>query len=188
MTTGQRRRTGEFFWSHDERWLLYLEDEGGDENWRLFAVDVSSGAIRCLTPFDGVQVQVVGTSPLRPGSVLLAINREDRTRHDAYLLDLDSGALVMVARNEGFARWLSDGELAPRAAVRPIASGGMEVVVRDAARWRPVFEAGPDDVTSGDVLVGPNTSHMSLSLDGQLLFLKPDNRDTNINAGNLNDT
>jgi dipeptidyl aminopeptidase/acylaminoacyl peptidase len=47
----------------------------------------------------------------------------------------------------------------------------MEVVVRDADGWRPVFEAGPDDVASGDVLIGPYTSHMSLSLDGRQLFL-----------------
>lgn len=165
------RRIGDFFWSHDERWLLYLEDESGDENWRLFGVEVSTGAVRCLTALDGVQVQVVGTSPSTPAHVLLAINREDRTRHDAYLLDIDSGALTMVARHEGFARWLADGELAARAAVRSRTDGGMEVVVRDGTRWGPVFDATPDDVTSGDVLVGPNMSHMSLSLDGRQLFL-----------------
>jgi dipeptidyl aminopeptidase/acylaminoacyl peptidase len=169
--TDARPRIGDYFWSPDERWLLYLQDEGGDENWRLFAADASTGAVRCLTPLHGVQVQVVGTSPFRPAHVLLAINREDRTRHDAYLLDLDSGALTMVARNEGFARWLSDGELGARAAVRPLADGGMQVVVRDRSGWRPVFEAAPDDVASGDVLIGPYTSHMSLSLDGRLLFL-----------------
>ena len=50
--------------------LLYLQDEGGDENWRLFAVDVASGQARDLTPFPGVQVQVIGTSPLRPDEAL----------------------------------------------------------------------------------------------------------------------
>ena len=171
LIAGRERRLGGFLWSRDGRWLLYREDEGGDENWRLHAVDVATGEVRCLTPFDGVQVQLIGTSPRRPGHVLLAINREDRTRHDAYLLDIESGVLAMVARNEGFARWLADGELAPRAAIRPLASGGMDVVVRDADTWRPVFEVGPDDVASGDVLIGPNTSLMSLSLDGRLLFV-----------------
>ncbi len=171
LTTGRRRGLEEFFWSADGQWLLYLQDDGGDENWRLFAADVASGAVRDLTPFDGVQVQVVRTSPLRPESVLLAMNREDRTRHDAYRLDLGSGALTLVARNEGFARWLADGELTPRAAVRPRMDGGMEVVVTDGTGWQPVFTAGPEDVTSGDVLIGPNMSHMSLSLDGRLLFL-----------------
>jgi len=171
LTAGPGRRIGDYRWAPDGRWLLYLEDEGGDENWRLFSVDVATGAVRCLTPFDGVQVQVVGTSQFRPGHVLLAINLEDRRRHDAYLLDVDSGTMAMVGRNEGFARWLSDGELAPRAAVRPLTGGGMEVVVRSAGRWQPVFEAAPDDVTSGDVLIGPNTSRMSLSHDGRLLFL-----------------
>lgn len=171
LTSGRRHGLEEFFWSADGRWLLYLQDDGGDENWRLFAADVASGAVRDLTPFDGVQVQVVRTSPRRPDGVLLAMNREDRTRHDAYRLDLGSGALTLVARNDGFARWLADGELMPRAAVRPRPDSGMEVVVSEGTGWRPVFTAGPEDVTSGDVLVGPNMSHMSLSLDGRLLFL-----------------
>jgi dipeptidyl aminopeptidase/acylaminoacyl peptidase len=171
LWAGGGHAIGEFLWSPDGRWLLHLRDEGGDENWRLFAIDVSTAAARCLTPFDGVQVQVVGTSPRRPGHVLLAINLEDRTRHDAYLLHLESGALTMAARNEGFARWLADGDLAARAAVRPLAGSGMAVVVRDGDCWRPVFEAGPGDVISGDVLVGPNTCQMSLSMDGGRLFL-----------------
>jgi Tol biopolymer transport system component len=40
--TAGRRHIGEFRWSPDGRWLLTLEDEGGDENWRLFAVDAAS--------------------------------------------------------------------------------------------------------------------------------------------------
>jgi Tol biopolymer transport system component len=35
-----------FFWAHDGRHLLYLQDRGGDENWRLYAVDPSRGS-RC---------------------------------------------------------------------------------------------------------------------------------------------
>lgn len=171
LVAGSRHRIDDLFWSADGRWLLYLQDEGGDENWHLHAVELASGAARDLTPFPGVQVHVVGTSALRPEAVLLAMNREDRTRHDAYLLDLDSGTSTLVARNEGFARWLADGRLAPRAAVRPRLDGGMEVVVREGTDWRPLFAAGPEDVTSGDVLIGPHTSHMSLSPDGRFLFL-----------------
>jgi Tol biopolymer transport system component len=41
-------------WAHDGRHLLYVQDQAGDENWRLHAVDVEDGEDRDLTPFDDV--------------------------------------------------------------------------------------------------------------------------------------
>ena len=32
-----------YFWAHDGRQILYLQDVGGDENWRLFSVDLETG-------------------------------------------------------------------------------------------------------------------------------------------------
>ena len=49
-----------FAWAHDGRTLLYVQDRGGDENWRLYGVDLLAGGTRDLTPFDGVQAQLIG--------------------------------------------------------------------------------------------------------------------------------
>ena len=32
-----------FGWAHDGRHLLYLQDTGGNENWRLYDVDLMTG-------------------------------------------------------------------------------------------------------------------------------------------------
>ncbi len=47
------------FWAHDGKHLMYLQDIGGDENWHLSSVDLDSGEEEDLTPYDGVQVQVI---------------------------------------------------------------------------------------------------------------------------------
>ena len=39
-----------YFWAQDNKHILYLQDKGGDENWRLYAVDLDSGETRDLTP------------------------------------------------------------------------------------------------------------------------------------------
>src|SRR6266852_4214081 len=39
-----------FAWARDGRHLLYLQDTGGDENWRLYDVDMETMARRDLTP------------------------------------------------------------------------------------------------------------------------------------------
>src|SRR6202030_3092163 len=53
--TSDRRRGIEFHvWTYDRAHLLYIQDRDGDENWHVYAVDVLSGAVRNLTPVDGV--------------------------------------------------------------------------------------------------------------------------------------
>lgn len=39
LVAGRQRGLEELQWSADGRWILYMQDEGGDENWRLPAVD-----------------------------------------------------------------------------------------------------------------------------------------------------
>ena len=57
VTDDRDRGIRAFFWAHDGRHLLYVQDQGGDENWRFYAVDLRAAGTRDLTPFDGVQVQ-----------------------------------------------------------------------------------------------------------------------------------
>jgi Tol biopolymer transport system component len=52
VTADTDRGVRVFAWAHDGRHLLYLQDAGGDENWRLYDVDLESLERRDLTPFD----------------------------------------------------------------------------------------------------------------------------------------
>ena len=64
-----------FAWAHDGRHLLYLQDTGGDENWRLHDVDLETMQRRDLTPFDGVQARLVAMERKFPTEVLIGLNR-----------------------------------------------------------------------------------------------------------------
>ncbi|MCI0527519.1 MAG: hypothetical protein L0Y56_08770, partial [Nitrospira sp.] len=39
-----------YFWAHDNKHILYLQDVGGNENWRLYAVNLQTNQIKDLTP------------------------------------------------------------------------------------------------------------------------------------------
>ena len=58
-----------FTWARDGRHLLYVQDTGGDENWRLYDVDMETMARRDLTPFDGIQARTIATSKRRRDEV-----------------------------------------------------------------------------------------------------------------------
>jgi hypothetical protein len=52
-----------YLWAYTGGDLLYVQDQHGDENWRLCAVALPSHAVRDLTPVEGVQMRLIGVSP-----------------------------------------------------------------------------------------------------------------------------
>ncbi|MFO8150061.1 MAG: hypothetical protein R6T93_07175 [Trueperaceae bacterium] len=67
VTRDLARGVRTYRWAYDGAHLLYLQDHGGDENWRLHSVDLETGADVDLTPLPGVQARVVHLSPRHPG-------------------------------------------------------------------------------------------------------------------------
>lgn len=145
-----------YFWAHDARHVLYLQDTGGDENWRLFAVDVETLAERELTPFPGVQVQIIEHTKHFPDEVILGINRDDPRLHDAYRLHLPTGQLHVVERNPGnVVAWLTDAELRVRGALATREDAGLDLLVRGTPGdpWRSAVRwATGDAMTSAPVV------------------------------------
>ena len=120
-----------FAWAHDGRHLLYLQDTGGDENWRLHDVDLETMQRRDLTPFDGVQARLVAMERKFPAEVLIALNRDNPELHDVYRLDLVTGELAKEVENPGFIGWIADAQLAVRGAAAPRPDGSLVFLVRD---------------------------------------------------------
>jgi dipeptidyl aminopeptidase/acylaminoacyl peptidase len=162
-----------YTWAHDNRHLLYLQDRGGDENWRLYRVRPGEGGAEDLTPFDGVQVQLLAHEKQRPHELLIAMNRDDERLHDVYHVDLPTGALTQVAKNPGdVSSWLADLELNVRGAVAATPDGGTLLRVRNDASgpWRTLVTWGPQDALGS----GP----VGFTHDGDALYLL-DSRDAN---------
>lgn len=151
VTADTGRGVRAFAWSGDGRRILYVQDRDGDENTHLYAVDAGgAGPAKDLTPYDGVQARIVAVDPRFPGRVLVGLNLRDRSRHDAYRIDPASGALELAARDEGFTRWVADGRLRVRGAVRTDEDGSSALLVRDdeGAAWRELHRVGPQDAPS----------------------------------------
>jgi dipeptidyl aminopeptidase/acylaminoacyl peptidase len=152
-----------FSWAYDGRHLLYLQDTGGDENWRLYDVDLSTMQRRDLTPFEGVQAQILATEKKHPTEVLVGLNRDNPALHDVYRLDLVTGELVKEVENPGFAGWVADSELTIRAGVGLELDGSMVVKVRDtpAGDWRLLLSLPPEDaLTSGPIAISADGGSM----------------------------
>ena len=122
-----------FAWAEDGRHLLYLQDTGGDENWRLYDVDMETMARRDLTPFEEIQARIIATRKSHRNEVLVAMNRENPQLHDVFKLDLTTGELDKLIENPGYAGWLADEDMVVRGAIAPLPDGGFDLLVRDSA-------------------------------------------------------
>jgi len=167
VTRDRDRGIRVYFWGRDGRHILYLQDKGGDENWRLFAIDVDDRTERELTPYPEVQVQIIDHDKHFPHHVVIAMNREDARRHDAYRLDLATGQMERVGVNPGnVVRWVTDTALRVRGAVASREDGGFDLLLRPTEQdpWAVTVSWNAEDaLTSGPV---------SFAQDGRSLVLR----------------
>ncbi|GAB4371479.1 MAG: S9 family peptidase [Calditrichia bacterium] len=177
VTPDTNRGIRRYFWAEDSKHILYLQDVGGNENWRLYGVNLESGEIKDYTPFDNVQVRILDTHKVYPEQVLIAMNKENPVLHDVYRLDLDSGELTLIAKNPGnVVSWMTDAGFRLRAAVATNPEGGMDLLIRESetSPWEKILTWSEEDNFSS----GP----ISFTKDGQSLYLI-DSR--NANTGRL---
>ena len=149
-------------WAYDGRHLIYLQDKGGDENWRVYAVDLAKGSVRDLTPIDGVRAQISGMSYKHPESIMVGINERDPQYHDLYRIDLATGERTLVLENPEYAGFLLDDDYTVRFAERMTPDGGMELLIRENDTWTPYAKIGMED--------SMNTHPYGFDATGQVLY------------------
>ncbi|MGB5295198.1 MAG: S9 family peptidase [Thermoanaerobaculia bacterium] len=164
ITHDTKRGIGVYFWAADGEHILYLQDQGGNENWQVHAVNVSTAEDRNLTPLEGVQAQILATSYSHPSDILVGLNDRDAQWHDVYRLNIETGERELVEQNETeMAGYVADTELELRLALKNTPDGGSEAYRRGAnGDWESFFTIPPDDtLTTAIIEVADNgtTAH-----------------------------
>ena len=155
ITSDKKRGIREHLWAFDNKHVLFLQDEGGDENWRVHSVDIETGKQVDITPYKEVQAQLTGLSHKRPGVVLVGLNDRVPEWHDLYEIDVATGARKLIEKNESeFSGYLADDELKPRIALKQLASGGEVYRRGDRGAWEKLLEYGQEDsLTTAPIVV-----------------------------------
>ncbi|MFZ0161630.1 MAG: S9 family peptidase [Kineosporiaceae bacterium] len=170
VTHDRGRGVRDYAFCHDDRHLIYAQDNDGDENWRLYLLDLSEALLddadpkaRLVTPGDGIQARILGHNRWNPTTVLIALNDRVPQLHDVHRLDLVTGDLTRIAENQGFLDWLVDTDLAVRGGTTMAPDGSATVHVGRDGDFRPYLEIPPDDAASTGVL--------GFTRDGAMLVL-----------------
>lgn len=145
VTRDRDRGVRMYFWPYSGERILYLQDQGGDENWRVYAVDLATNETRDLTPYDKVQAQIEAVSPKHPDSIIVGLNDRDPELHDLYRIDLATGAREMLQRNDGYAGFVVDDDYQVRFAVKMREDGGTDYLIAKGGAFEPYMTVGRED-------------------------------------------
>ena len=148
MTNERERPVRQYFWSPDSKRVLFIQDKGGDENFLLYGVDVATGKQVTLTPFKKTRAEIVGASNVHKDRILVGLNNRDAKWHDVYSLNLDSGKLTLVQRNNGYASFLADNDLKLRMALKSRDDGGTDYyrIANGKIEAKPFASVGLEDL------------------------------------------
>jgi dipeptidyl aminopeptidase/acylaminoacyl peptidase len=137
-----------YFWSRDSKYVLYVQDAGGDENFNVYAIDPTLPAdaktgvppTRALTNLKGVRTEIFAVPKAKPDILYIGLNDRDPKWHDLYELSISSGEKKLLRRNtDEIAVWQFDDAGTLRLAVRTTKSGNTEILRVDADGFKPLY-------------------------------------------------
>ncbi|MCV2503428.1 MAG: S9 family peptidase [Neisseriaceae bacterium] len=105
VLTDSKRPLGGYFWTDDSKYILYVKDKDGDENFNLYMLDPHTGKenelpkAKNLTPFKDVRVALFHLSQNNPDYIWIGLNDRDPAWHDLYKLTISTGKLEKIYEN-----------------------------------------------------------------------------------------
>lgn len=164
VTNDTSRGIRRYFWAFTNQHIIYLQDKGGDENWRVYSVDLAKGDTKDLTPFDKVAALIQEVSPKFPDEILVALNNRNPQYHDIHRVNIRNGDMKLVTENNEFASFISDDEYNVRFAMQMTSDGGNDLRKSDGkGGWQPFAEISMEDSLT--------TSPEGLDKEGKVLFM-----------------
>lgn len=82
----------EYGWANNER-IYYLKDNGGNEIYHLFAVDINGKNRIELTPFDNVETVIVNDLKAQKKYMIIKMNKDNHQVYEPYMINIETGDL-----------------------------------------------------------------------------------------------
>lgn len=148
LTDNTDRPVAGYFWSRDGKFLLYVKDQGGDENFNIYALDPRAPnapdrtvpEARKLTDREGVRAYIYAIPENDPDLMYIGLNDRDPAWHDLYRLKISTGELELIRENtDRFTGWIFDNDDELRLATRSADNGDTEILRVDDDGFTKIY-------------------------------------------------
>ena len=185
ITNDTRRPVTGYFWSRDGKYILFVQDQLGDENFNVYAVDPAAAlapgqevpAARNLTAAKGVRAMIYAVPKNDPDVMYVGINDRDKAWHDLYKVRISTGEKTLLRQNtERIAGWVFDNAGNLRLALRTTDKGDTEILRVDPSALTVVYTCnvfetcGPDRFNKDNTQVYLQTNKGTPDLTRLVLF------------------
>jgi dipeptidyl aminopeptidase/acylaminoacyl peptidase len=148
ITADTARPIPAYFWSRDGKYILFVQDKAGDENYLVYAVNPADApasgqevpAARNLTDVKGVRAEIFGVPRTDPDALYVGLNDRDKAWHDLYKVKISTGERTLVRQNtERIVSWTFDLKDQLRLATRSTDNGDTEILRVDDKGFTKVY-------------------------------------------------
>jgi dipeptidyl aminopeptidase/acylaminoacyl peptidase len=148
VTADPKRPIPAFNWTRDSKYILFVQDKDGDENFNVYAVDPAAKPAegkdappaRNLTDAKGVQAQVLSLPKGDPDTLYVGLNDRDAAWHDVHRVKISTGERTLVRKNtDRIAKWEFDNAGNLRLAERTTDKGDTEILRIDGDSFKPIY-------------------------------------------------
>ncbi len=121
-----------YMWANDIR-LIYIKDENGNEDFKLYGVNYDGSNTKCLTCFEGVRTQLIDHLEENPVEIIIGLNKRNPQIFDPYRLNIETGKYKLLAKNPGnVIEWYTDHNGKLRLAESVLPDGSTSLLYRDS--------------------------------------------------------
>jgi dipeptidyl aminopeptidase/acylaminoacyl peptidase len=183
VTADKSRPINQYFWSRDGKYILFVQDKAGDENYNVYAVNPADSpasgedvpAARNLTDAKGIRAAIYAVPRSEPDAMYVGLNDRDKAWHDLYKVKISTGERTLMRQNtERITGWVFDLKDQLKLATRAAENGDTEVMRVDDKGFTKVYSCNVFESC------GPVQYHK----DGQRLYLET-NKGTGIDLTQL---
>lgn len=150
ITSETDRDIAGYFWPNNEQ-ILFVRDDGGNENYKLYGVNIDGSGLVCFTDFEDVRTQIIDDLPDIEEEVIIGMNKRNPTVFDPYRLNIKTGEMEMLAENPGnIMGWMFDHDGKLRVAFAIVDGVNTSLLYRETEKdeWTTVLTTSfKDDVS-----------------------------------------
>lgn len=173
LTADTTRPIPSYFWSQDSKYVLYVQDKGGDENYRVYAVDPTIPGdpvppARTLTPLEKIRALIIDVPKSKPNEIIVGLNDRNPSLHDIYRINISTGERTLIRKNEdNIAGWLTDLDGNLRLGIRQTNDGGTEILNLNDTSFTSIYSVTSDE----------SVDAIRFSPDGNSFYMETDKGD-----------
>ena len=141
LTAETDRDVAGYFWPNNDQ-ILYVKDDGGNENYKLYGVNIDGSNLVCFTDFENVRTQIIDDLENIPDEVIIGMNKRNPQAFDPYRLNIKTGEMEMLAENPGNIQgWMFDHNGKLRVAIAIVGGVNTSTMYRETEQdeWKDVL-------------------------------------------------